>query len=175
MSEGLIFNLILGIWSFLLPVGMGVSDLHDIHVSKCEIQLNEETSSLEVATQIYLDDLQSILSKHGADNLHLCTDRESKDADTYLKAYLEQKLQISADGKSLTHHFVGKEPSEDQIVVWCYIELKVPAGFEALKVRYDVLMDLYDDQKNIVNIKARGKNGFMLFNSRHFEETIQYK
>lgn len=175
MLAGILLNLILGIWSFPLSAGTGVSDMHDIHVSKCEIQLNEETSSLEVATQIYLDDLQSILSKHGADNLHLCTNRESKDADTFLKAYLEQKLQISADGKSLAHHFVGKEPSEDQIAVWCYIELKVPAGFESLKVKYDVLMDLYDDQKNIVNIKARGKNGFMLFNSRHFEETVHYK
>jgi len=150
-------------------------DLHDIHVSKCEIQWNEAASTLEVATQIYLDDLQTVLTKHGAAQLNLCTERESKDADQYLKEYLAKKLEISADGVVLSPHFVGKEPSEDQLAVWCYIELKIPPQFTQIKIRYDLLMDLYDDQKNIVSLKIRGKNGFMLFNSRHTEETVQYK
>jgi len=84
-------------------------------------------------------------------------------------------LQISADGHVLSATYIGKEPSEDLLAVWCYIELKIPLNFSQLKVRYDVLMDLYDDQKNIVSLKIKGKNGYMLFNSRHAEETIQYK
>lgn len=150
-------------------------DLHDIHVSKCEIQWNEAASTLEVATQIYLDDLQTVLTKHGAAELNLCSDRESKEADQYLKQYLAKKLEISADGQTLSPNYIGKEPSEDLLAVWCYIELKVPNNFTQIKVRYDLLMDLYDDQKNIVSLKIKGKNGFMLFNSRHTEETIQYK
>jgi len=157
--------------------GSGALDMnwHDIHVSKCEIQWNESASTLEVATQIYLDDLQSILTKYGATELHLCTDKELKEADTYLKNYLSKKLEISVDGQALPSTFIGKEPSEDMIAVWCYIELKIPQNFSQIKVRYDVLMDLYEDQKNIVSMKVKGKNGYMLFNSRHTEETIQYK
>lgn len=155
--------------------GLEPVDFHDIHVSKCEIQWNNEASTLEVATQIYLDDLQKVLTKQGAGELHLCTDKEIKEADSYLKQYLAKKLEISADGVALSPTFIGKEPSDDQIAVWCYIELKAPAGFSQLKIRYDVLMDLYDDQKNIVSLKIKGKNGYMLFNNKHAEETINYK
>jgi len=174
MQSLLVFNLLFGylfpIWDWrVYPV-----DFHDIHVSKCEIQWNDGASTLEVATQIFLDDLQKILTKQGAGELFLCTEKEAKEADTFLKQYLAKRLEIAADGQALSPVFIGKEPSEDQLAVWCYIELKVPANFSRLKVRYDVLMDLYDDQKNIVSLKIKGKNGFLLFNSHHTEETINY-
>lgn len=170
--------LLIQLFNLFLPVsvpGLKEFDLHDIHVSKCEIQWNNEASTLEVATQIYLDDLQKALSKQGAAELHLCTEKELKDADSYLKQYLSKRFEVTADGLSIPLTYIGKEPSEDLLAVWCYIELKVPANFTRLKIRYDVLMDLYDDQKNIVSLKVKGKNGYMLFNSRHAEETINYK
>lgn len=169
--------LVISLMGFLFP-GLHPTptnkDFHDIHVSKCEIQWNESASTLEVATQIYLDDLQKALSKQGADDLHLCTDREVKNADTYLKQYLDKRFAITIDGKAISSSFIGKEPSEDQIAVWCYLELKVPADFKQLKVKYDVLMDIYDDQKNILVLKIKGKNGYLLFNTKHAEETVDY-
>ena len=154
--------------------GINTNTFHAIHVSKCEIQFNEEASTFEVAVQIYVDDLQTSLTKLGSPDLHLCTDRESKQADSVLKIYLEKQLTIDADGKALKSTFIGKEPSEDHIAVWCYIEFKSPATFKQLKVKYDVLMDLYDDQKNIVNIKVKEKKGYLLLHQKHKDETIQY-
>lgn len=163
-------SLILSLFAFFF----NLMDDHAIHVSKCEIQFNEDAKTLEVAAQIYVDDLQSSLIKMGAPDLHLCTDRESKQADSAIARYLENNLQIEADGKGLKSTFIGKEPSEDHIAVWCYLEFKSPPTFKSLKVKYDVLMDLYDDQKNIVNIKVKDKKGYLLLHSKHQEETIQY-
>lgn len=153
------------------PMG---SDVHAIHVSKCEIQYNQESSSLEVATQIYLDDLQLQLTNLGAPDLHLCTEKESKLAEKELLKYLTQKLKIKVDGKEIEGTFIGKEPSEDMLAIWTYIEYQMPLTFSKVNVRYDILMDLYDDQKNIVNIKVKGKKSYMLFNKKHVEETINY-
>lgn len=170
--------LLLMCWSILqtpFPIlSVDPKAVHAIHVSKCEMQFNQESSTLEVATQIYLDDLQTQLAVLGAPDLHLCTEKESKNAEKELLKYLLQKLKIKVDGKALEAIFVGKEPSEDMLAVWTYLEYPMPATFSAVHVQYDVLMDLYDDQKNIVNIKVKGKNGYMLLNKKHTEETITY-
>ncbi|MEP7323094.1 MAG: DUF6702 family protein [Saprospiraceae bacterium] len=147
---------------------------HAIHISKCEIQLNETGPTLEIAAQVYLDDLQTVLTKYGFPDLHLCTDRESKIADSVLTLYFGKNLQIQADSKLLKPSFIGKEPSDDDIAVWCYFEMKIPATFKQLNVKYDVLMELYDDQKNIVNLKVRDKKSYMLLHAHHMEESVQY-
>ncbi|MBK8279948.1 MAG: hypothetical protein IPK94_07450 [Saprospiraceae bacterium] len=54
------------------------------------------------------------------------------------------------------------------------MEYPMPSNFNQIKVKYNVLMELYDDQKNIINIKVKGKTGYMLFNSKHFEESVNY-
>jgi hypothetical protein len=164
-------------WLFLLSVfapSKNQEVRHEIHVSKCEIQHNAQTSTLEIATQIFLDDLQTQLATLGAPDLHLCTEKETKVANQELMKYLGQKLKITVDGKTLEGAFIGKELSEDMLAVWTYIEYKMPTNFNKINVKYDVLMDLYDDQKNIVNLKIKGKNGYLLFNKKHVEESINY-
>lgn len=170
------FPVILAAIISLVYPGISTSNVddHAIHISKCEIQLNETGPSLEIAAQVYLDDLQTVLTKNGFPELHLCTDRESKKADSVLTLYFEKNLQIQADGKLLKPTFIGKEPSEDAIAVWCYFEMKVSSTFKQLNVKYDVLMELYDDQKNIVNLKVRDKKSYMLLHARHTEESVQY-
>lgn len=158
----------------ILPFGMSKDFFHDIHISKCEIQFNDESSSFEVATQIYLDDFQKSLTNNGIPDLHLFTDKEIKDADNYIHDYLSRKLLLEINGKPITGTFVGREQSEDLLAIWCYIEFKSVKEFNQIKIRYDAIMDIYDDQKNIVNIKAKGKKGYVLLHNKHMEETINY-
>lgn len=148
---------------------------HDIHISKCEINYNEDSSYFEIATQIYIDDFQKVLTKIGGSDLRLCTDKEAKNADAFISQYLDQRLSITLDGKLLKQKLIGKEPSDDALAVWCYIEAKAPKSFSQLKVKYSALMDLYDDQKNIVNLKVHGKIGYFLLNTKSFEQTVNYK
>ncbi|MBP6795383.1 MAG: hypothetical protein KA143_10030 [Saprospiraceae bacterium] len=157
-----------------LPAGISKNIFHDIHISKCEIQFNEETSAFEVATQIYLDDLQKSLTNSGVPDLHLFTDKESKDADNQIYSYLSKKLLLEVNDKAISGTFIGREQSEDLLAIWCYIEFKSIREFNRIKIKYDVLMDIYDDQKNIVNIKAKGKKGYVLLHTKHMEETINY-
>lgn len=164
------------ILKILLPVFslFSTSGNHDIHISKCEIQYNEESESFEVATQIYLDDFQKSMSQNGIPDLQLFTSKELKDADKYIIQYLTKKLVITTDGNSLSGTFIGKEQSEDLLAIWCYTEYKSPSHFKQLKIKYDALMDIYDDQRNIINIKAKGKKGYALLHSKHIEEVVNF-
>ena len=168
-------KLVLGvIFYFIFPAWTSTDSFHDIHISKCEIQFNEETSSFEVATQIYLDDFQKSLTNNGIPDLHLFTDKEIKEADNHIHNYLSKKLQLEINGKAITGIFVGREQSEDLLAIWCYLEFKSVKEFNQIKIKYDAIMDIYDDQKNIVNIKAKGKKGYVLLHPKHMEETINY-
>ncbi|MBK8279949.1 MAG: hypothetical protein IPK94_07455 [Saprospiraceae bacterium] len=101
------------ILSLVSLAGKGVdcsSDyFHAIHLSKCEIQYNADANTLEVATQIYLDDLQTVLAKEGASDLHLCTDKEVSTAEAVLSKYLDKNFKFKSTTKPLPASLLARK------------------------------------------------------------------
>ena len=140
--------------AFILMALPVVSKAHDIHVSISEVRWNEETSSFEVAVKIFIDDLELALKQDGITGLSIGTPKESADAHTHISAYLKKHFKIELDGVVLDHDFLGKEMSEDLQAIWCYIEIKTPGAFvRNVKLTNDILLELYDDQRNIMDIR----------------------
>ncbi|MBK8779801.1 MAG: hypothetical protein IPO25_21255 [Saprospiraceae bacterium] len=113
------------------------------------------------------------MAKEGASDLHLCTDKEVSTAEAVLSKYLDKNFKFKSTTKPLPAGLLLGS-FRDQLAVWSYMEYPMPSNFNQIKVKYNVLMELYDDQKNIINIKVKGKTGYMLFNSKHFEESVNY-
>lgn len=127
---------------------------HDIHISLSEIRWNETTSAFEVSIKLFIDDLELALGKKGVTGLAIGTDREAAGANDHIAAYLRQHFKIELDGQLLSPRFHGKELSEDIIAIWCYIEFPGTAGpTRKCAITNDVLLELYDDQRNIMDIR----------------------
>lgn len=129
-------------------------EIHDLHLSLCELRFNEESSTFEVAVKIFIDDLELALQKDGISNLYIGTDRESELANEVIASYINKHFTIDIDGVRLTADFIGKEITEDLFAVWCYIEFKKPAkGNSKCVMSNRILLDIYADQRNIMDIR----------------------
>lgn len=127
---------------------------HDIHLSLCELRFNEATGSFEVSIRIFIDDLEAAIEKEGMKGLGIGTPKEIASADEYIAAYLDEHFSIAVDDVKLKGSFLGKEMTEDLLAVWCYVEYpKVKAGAHKCILFNNILFEVYDDQRNIMDIR----------------------
>ena len=127
---------------------------HDIHVSMCELQFDEQTSAFQVSIKIFIDDLEIAMKKEGYPPLNLGSANENELTPEYLESYIDKYFSIEIDGKKLSPHFVGKEISDDFQAVWSYLEY--PGEISKAKkctLTNRILLDIYNDQRNIMDIR----------------------
>jgi len=137
---------------------------HDIHLSLCELRYNETSGSFEVSIRIFIDDLEAAIEKEGVKGLEIGTPKEIASADEYIASYLNEHFSIVVDNVKLKGSFLGKEMTNDYLAVWCYIEYpKVRAGENKCILSNNILFEVYDDQRNIMDIRM---------NKSHKEYTI---
>ena len=137
---------------------------HDFHVSKCLVEYNEGEQALQVSLHLFIDDLEEALRRQGADGLFLCTPKEHKQAEQHVYRYLQQHFRFVVNGSPRDYTFIGKEVSEDLMAVWCYLEIAGVSSLKTLQVSNDLLMEVFDDQKNLVSISGPAKKqGLLLF------------
>lgn len=134
---------------------------HDFHMSKCDIYYNREKASLEIVLHLFIDDTEEALKSVTDEQLRMCTKDEHSSTPAFLKAYLNQKLRLTIDGNASSYKFLGKEVSEDLMAIWCYLEVENVPQINSIEIRNDIMLELFDDQKNIVSFKGEG--GFSKF------------
>lgn len=149
--------LILILFAFGVLDEIGLS--HDIHMSKSEIIFNPETSTVQVATNIFLDDLEEALSLRGNEKLHLFTEREDSLANEYISNYLFDNIGIVISEEPIDFIFIGKEISEDLTSIWCYFESDVIDINQEAIISNTVLLKLFEDQRNITVLKKGNERG----------------
>lgn len=125
---------------------------HDLHLSKTEVSYNDRSDAIEVVMHIYIDDLELGMADM-AEGLYLGTDRERAQADSMIAAYLQKHFMLTTGTDTLQWEFLGKEVSDDLMAFWCYMEVGQPMLRDDLGVYLSLFDDLYDDQKNVVELK----------------------
>jgi hypothetical protein len=133
---------------------------------------NPDTRTLEITFKIFIDDLEQTLEAQGTGELHLGTDRESDAADRYIARYLEQHVLIEIDSRTLKGNYLGKETESD--VIWCYVEMEDVRSIRTITVTNTLLIDMFEDQTNMVHIKANGQKKSMLLTRVLDRDTVKF-
>ena len=157
---------------YLLPFFLsGVS--HDFHVSRCEIVYRSESNSLEITQHMFADDVEiGLLKATGLSNpLHLSTELETHIADSVLQNYLAKCLEVVVDGKPIELRYLGREPGEDNAAMWVYIEGENCPPPGEMTIRYDALVEVFPDQKNILSFQKDNGDKKMFLLDRTNPET----
>ena len=151
-------------------------DKHDLHLSMCELRFNEASSSFEVAIKIFVDDLELALEKEGMNELRLGSPQESQTAEAHISGYLDKYFAIEIDGVRLEADFIGKEYTDDQLAVWCYIEYsQEKSNARKCVLSNRILLDIYDDQRNIMDIKmSKTHKDYTIFDAGMNQWTFSY-
>lgn len=160
--------------SILLSIWLSPQQ-HEFHLSKCLIEYAPEESSLQVTLHVFIDDLEECLRLQGIDNLFICTEKESPEAEQYLVDYFSKTFLIEVNGQQIPFEFLGKEISEDLMGAWCYFEFKGIESIETITIANSILTEVFPDQKNIISfIDPNGKKNYFMFGKTNYSKTIDF-
>jgi len=129
---------------------------HEYYVSVTKIEYSKEQESLQIISQIFIDDFETLMRKRFDETITLDTDEEPKIIETYMQRYLSDKLKISVNDEAANFKFIGKEYKDD--ITYCYLEIENVSEVKSIEVINRLLFDAIDEQQNIVRLKLFGKN-----------------
>ncbi|WP_178983568.1 DUF6702 family protein [Winogradskyella helgolandensis] len=141
---------------FTLPFLISNSSSHEYYVSVTEIEYAEEQQSLQIISQIFIDDFETLLRKRYDEAITLAVEDESETVETYMNRYLSDKLKIIVNGQDVNFKFIGKEYKDD--ITYCYLEIENVSNIKSIEVTNQILFDVFSNQQNIVRLKLLGKN-----------------
>ena len=132
---------------------------HDFHVSITKIELNLETKRLEVMIKLFTDDLSIGLNGHAGTDLKLGTQNEPPNANDQLKKYVLEKVSILVNGRPTELNYLGKQQEGD--ATWIFIESERVGKVNTVEIANPLLIDLFEDQANLINLNINGKKSGM--------------
>ncbi len=103
--------------------------------------------------------------------------KEVKNINELLEQYFRKNIILRADGKPLvTWKFVGKEMEGE--AVWCYIEISTANVLgnapKQLQIQNSVLMELYEDQTNLVNMQIGSVRRSTLLRKSKQQDNLEF-
>ncbi len=140
----------------ILPLFTSSSEKHDYYISVTEITYAKSQQSLQIVSQIFINDFEKLLRERYDENITLEPDSEPKTIENYMKRYLADKLKIKVNGNAVSFKFIGKEYKDD--ITYCYLEIENISEIRSLEVTNRVLFDVLPEQQNIVRLKLLNKN-----------------
>ena len=147
-------------------------EIHPMHISVTEFEYNEKTKSLEIAHKIFLDDFERHLNQLYQKNLQLDTKKEAPDADVFIKKYIAENFTFKVNKKQITPTFVGREVEDNAI--WIYREIKDVKKLKSIEITNTIMLDIFDDQKNMVNFKSPQLKKSFLFKAKYISDSITF-
>lgn len=146
--------------------------VHKFYVSVTEVEHNAKAQSLQVISRVFTDDFENVLKARYDSNIRLGHDSETAGAEPYIEKYLEQKIKVAVDGKKVSLKYLGKEYENDMIIF--YIEVPGIKTINRIEVENSVLMDLFEEQKNLVHVEVGGKTKSMVLVSGNERSSLKF-
>lgn len=125
---------------------------HKYYVSLTDINYNKESKSLEIITNVFIDDIELELNKKYNLDLQLNTKKQYPKSDSIFKTYFSEKLTLKVNDKQQNFHYIGVEFEGD--LVFIYQEIKNIETPKEVEILNKILIQEFEDQQNVVKIKV---------------------
>ncbi|NVJ87908.1 MAG: hypothetical protein HWD82_00495 [Flavobacteriaceae bacterium] len=146
--------------------------VHKFYLSLTQINYKKEAKSLQIITNVFMDDIELALNKDYNIDLQLTTKKELKNNDVYFEKYLKDKLEFKVDGNIKPFNYLGKEYEADLVLF--YIEIPNIASVKKLEVSNKILIRHFPDQKNLVKTKINNINKSIILNKNETSGTFNH-
>ncbi|WP_426492901.1 DUF6702 family protein [Hymenobacter sp. 102] len=163
---------------FLLPLGLLLTLslaawAHAYHASILELRFNPEKQRLEMALKIFTDDLEQDLSNGKPRPVR--TDQLTRaQLNPLLEDLLRRSVQFSArpGEAALPLTLVGLQKEKD--AYWVFFTAPLSGKATGVTLRHQLLLTLFPDQMNIVNLEARGQKQSLLFREGETQQQLKW-
>ncbi len=155
---------------FLLYTSSSVD--HEYYVSVTKIEYVKKEKSLQIISQIFIDDFEKLIHERYDRSVTLAVKNESEKIDVYIEKYLKFKLDFKINTQDLEFNFIGKEYKED--IVYCYLEIENIEAIKTLEIKNEVLFDIYPKQQNILRTKINGEDKSFILVSENNKAVLNF-
>jgi hypothetical protein len=150
--------------------GLMMSFSHAYHTSITKIDHNAKQKSLEISVRVFTDDLESVLSRDNNKQQFRIDNNDKNDAA--VERYIRKVFKLTnAKGQAKMVDYIGKENEGE--ATWIYLEIAHNEALTNHKLYQNVLMDMFEDQVNIVNITFGGNRHSYVFNEKQSVHTLE--
>ena len=135
--------------------------VHKFYISITQIDYIKEEKALQITMRFFIDDVERTLQNRYDIELSLATDEENGKTDYYLQKYLHQKFEITISGETQKLNFLGKEYTNDHILI--YLEITDVENIDQMEIQNSMLIEEFSEQENYIKININSiKNTFIL-------------
>lgn len=145
--------------------------MHKFYVSTIRVEYRAVQKTLQVTMRIFIDDLQETLDRNFHKKFELGGSVEPTEIDTLIKRYINSHFEVLINDKRISMNFLGKEYEND--MVYLYVELTDIDTISSIAIKDDMLMDVFEDQKNIINIFIGDTKKSFVFSTDKIEENLK--
>lgn len=145
---------------------------HKYYLSLTQIKFKEASNSIQIITNVFMDDIETALNKDFNIDLQLTTKRELKNNDVYFETYLRSKLQFKIDTIAKEFTYIGKEFDGD--LVYFYLEIENISKVSSIEITNKILLKHFPKQQNLVKSKVGEKNKSVLLSKDYYTEILTY-
>ena len=148
---------------------LGALSIHNFYVSTTSIRFVLEENSIQITTQVFLDDFESVLRQQGNYKTKLIPEIPQKVIDSLVEDYFRENITFKAQGKKIDFDFLGKRYKSDVLVA--YMELRMDTVVSPFVIKNTIFFDYLPDQKNIIHLKLDSRRkSFLAVSSKSIFE-----
>jgi len=133
--------------------------MHDFHASVTQMVYNPKERAFELSIRVFTDDLEKALSETAGTKVQLTNDKKD---DALLEKYVRAHVAyMTPQRQPKPFTYVGHEEEAD--ANWIYLEMPYAEPFKGGVMKQNILMDLFSDQVNMVNLQYQGQKKTFVF------------
>ncbi len=156
----LLIHIISLYWSINVPLD------HDIHISVCDIYQNKNDDGLELTFKIFYDDLLKAVGLEMGEELP----EKYGSADTLINQYIEDHFKLKINGELVSLKYIESVSSPP--AVWTTMSINYSEPIRSIYVKNDILTELFDDQRNLVNYQIEKEKSSISFDTKSIDKNI---
>lgn len=153
--------------AFLIVIVLCSFSLHEYYISIMDGE--RVKGDFQLSVRVDLEDVTTLVKSKYKIIPFLGEENENIKVDSMLVDYLKNHFFVIQNQKKYMPTWVGKEVEED--LLWIYFTLESPELDQPFTMTNTLLFDYFDDQVNVVRLKAEGykKNAYFKTNQPTFE------
>jgi hypothetical protein len=162
------------IWMIWLWIGLVNMDapVHDFYVSICEVSHNNDLRYLDIKVKTFTNDYDDALANHSGERPGLQTPDEKADTGVKIERYLREKIKIDVNQSPREIGYWYHEYVDD--ATWTYLRVEEVCDIEEMKIRNEVLMELFDGQTNILRVNIGDEKKYVNLTQNYRYEIFKF-
>ena len=127
--------------------------VHKFYLSNTTIEFNAQNRAIEITSKIFTDDLERVIAGKNNNNQSLYP--QTPEVFEMVKKYIGENLSLQITGRNVILNFLGYSVDNDMTTLFIEGSYFEP---NSVVVNNTILLDLYNDQQNIVELRWNGQS-----------------